>query len=146
MKKRKVTKKRKTTNINLNKLKNLSKQNIAWIIGGVIVIIIILFLINLRSTDSEDKQTKPIEISPLELIENKENYKGKNVKLMNASIPSQAFVYISKQDNSKERLFIQPANRVYCRNFNLIGKLQEDTRTSREWIFVIDEFECIEEK
>ncbi|MBS3093711.1 hypothetical protein J4456_03985 [Candidatus Pacearchaeota archaeon] len=82
-----------------------------------------------------------IELSPDKLVMNKEMYENKQVIMLNAYIPSEAFIYVNEGD-LEERIFIDPPNKEYCRNFNLIGTLQRDV--VKQWVFYIEEAECLE--
>jgi flagellar basal body-associated protein FliL len=113
-------------------------------IAVVIVLALTIFLFSSKTRNNSqdgDLQKNYKQISPVELVENKEKYEGQNVELENVLVPDPLFMYITKSDGVKERLFIEPKKSEYCLYFNLKGSLQRDTR--RDWIFSVDEFICV---
>ena len=101
-----------------------NKKLIYILIAVVLVVVILFFVFNKTSNKTLEEITKSVPyITPIELAENKEKYQGKTVIISDAYIPSEAFIYIVK-DVGEERIFIKPPNRIYCRNFNLEGKLE----------------------
>jgi hypothetical protein len=139
-----------------NALNKLVKNKTFWIV--LVVLIILAVIIGYFS--SVDKEGKSIldsvnsgkkslatEITPLELIQNKEKYEDKTVTLKYAFIPSQAFVYIKGEDFT-EKLFIDPSNPEYCLYFDLEGKLRRDnsSATTKGWIFYVDQFTCVKKR
>jgi len=117
----------------------------AWKIGiaiGIILILVVLyFSFKDKLTESNIKLTKPTEISPLELVQNKEKYENKTIKITNALIPDPNFIYV-KENSTEEKIFIKPTKSTYCLYFNVTGKLERDN-TFRKWVFLVDKFECV---
>lgn len=127
---------------------NKSKVLKIGIIIGIILILIILYFSfkgNKSSfkgdKSSESKIIGPLEISPLELAQNKEKYENKTVKVVNALISDPLFIYIKERD-IEEKIFIKPTKSIYCLYFNVTGKLERDN-TFRKWVFLVDKFDCV---
>lgn len=118
-----------------------SKNKVYWVILPLLILGLFVLWILYPYAKSEQVAPEVIEISPDKLFQGKETYENKQVILLNAYIPSEAFIYVNGQD-VEGRIFISPPNREYCRNFNLIGTLRRDV--VKQWIFYIVEAECIE--
>jgi len=133
--------------------KKLYKNKLFWIVVLVLVVLAILigyfFSGNEKIVqDKEDDLIKVISfptITPTELVEDKDKYANQKVLIKNAFIPSVAFIYATKTDGTKERLFISPQQKTYCKYFDLEGTLNEDSETVREWVFVVDNFKCVQD-
>ena len=133
-------------------LKDIYKNKTLWIIIGIIIVVAVVvgYFISGNNQAGENEEnsiseTPEVEsVTPLELVLNKETYEGKTIRLTNAHIPTVAFIYV-QEDGLNERLFIRPIQSEYgCFYFNLLGKLEKDTETSREWVFLVDEFDCLQ--
>ena len=143
-KKRSKPKKRVTKKTSKKKKQKINKNNLI-IIGVVAVILIILicfFVIN-KPNKEKSKQSGLFtkQISPLELSQNKEAYEGKEILVLGAYIPSEAFIYVQE---TEDKIYLKPANRDYCRNYNLKGVLQYNSITKR-WEFLVENYDgCLD--
>jgi len=114
--------------------------------GGLILVILIVVLLIIFSGGS-NKQTSSSEsksltqISGLDLIQNKEAYSGKEVKLVNVLVLDPLFAYVEFPDGGGERLFIMPQKSEFCLHFNLTGTLMPDE--GKDWIFNVSKFDCV---
>ncbi len=132
------------------RVNKLTEKRFVINISILILIIIILFAViffkfknnsGILSEGNSEKIFDFKEVTPEEISKNKEKYEGKLVKIINAIIPSEAFIYI-KNNSYEDRIFINPPNKIYCRNFNLKGKLEKNESLNK-WILNIIEFECL---
>jgi flagellar basal body-associated protein FliL len=129
--------------------KKLSNNNLMIIIGVVAILVILVgfCIMNEGSTKEGDENESPIldiltpKLSPLELSENKENYEGKEIIVLGAYIPSEAFIYI-KEVNQK--IYLKPANKAYCRNYDLEGTLKYNYVTSKWELEVKNYDNCLD--
>ena len=134
-----------------NKKVRGKKKNYALFFIMVILLVLLAIFVLLfskkgdeeNSVNAKNSEIKAVEISSLDLAENKEKYEGKEVKIMNILVPDPLFALVEKPDGNDEKLFIQPQKSVYCLDFNLTGKLQKDASGKRDWKFLVDEFECV---
>jgi hypothetical protein len=150
MKKGEKKKKSKSSEIKNNKAKS-NKKTIYWVIV-IVAVLAILFVILAFGSKKDNKiymnnPPSSVEminsISPLELVTNKEKYDMKKITLTQAFIPSTSYIYVKGSDGFEEKLFIKPKNTQYCMYFNLEGYLKKDTETSKDWVFVVDKFDCL---
>ncbi|MEK6871703.1 MAG: hypothetical protein AABX16_02260 [Nanoarchaeota archaeon] len=81
------------------------------------------------------------EITVIELAADKERYKDTAVIIKDAYVPSEAFILV-KTANKEEKIFLDPPNKTYCRNFRLKGMLRKDAQKD-QWNFVITESTCL---
>ncbi|MBI3622993.1 hypothetical protein HY212_02850 [Candidatus Pacearchaeota archaeon] len=126
------------------KKKSVAKQRkmMLWLIAiAVIVIIILVVFRNKEAASDKFSINNSIQVSGLELINNKEKYENVEVKIMDVLVPDPLFAYIDKPEGGGERLFIDPKKSDYCLHFNLLGKLQRDEK--RVWLFHVKNFECV---
>ena len=124
--------------------KNDKSFNIIFIIIIVVILIAIIFIGYLPKTVKDDGADlgTAIEITPVELAANKENYERKTITVKGAYVPSEAFIYV-RNNNAYEKIFIQPPVKVYCRNFDFKGMLQYNQANNR-WIFNVENSVCLD--
>ena len=125
--------------------KNKNQFNIIVIIIVIVIIIAIMFVLyrpNKSSNSNEANYEAVSEITPQELAANKEKYEGKTVTIKGAYVPSEAFIYV-RNKNVYERIYLKPPNRIYCRNFDLEGVLENDQASNR-WIFKVENSVCLD--
>jgi uncharacterized protein YpmB len=115
---------------------------ILFVLAGIIIA-----ALTLEKSNSE-KEYKELgfdfskDLTPLELSQNKEKYEGKEITVKGAYIPSEAFIYIQQEN---DRIYLEPANRNYCRNYDLKGTLKYDSLLSR-WEFYPENYDnCLDE-
>ncbi len=132
------------------KQKLTGKTKIIILISGVVLAIILIVAfsgkeseINSNTNIDNEETFNGVEISPQELILNKEQYENQEILIKNVLVPDPNFAYIEKDDGSKERLFIEPKKSEFCLYFDLEGKLQKDSSKSTGWIFNMDKFTCV---
>jgi len=107
-----------------------------------ILLVVVMVVVYFQFKDSEEEIFKS-ELSSLELAQNLEKYEGKEFTILNAYIPSEAFIYVN-EENISERIFLNPPNRAYCRYYNLKGNL---TLEEKGWTFNVEEYgECLGKK
>lgn len=122
--------------------KKMEKNKLLWVIVPLIFLaILVLWKVIPLLEESLVEKKEIVEASPEQLSQNKEAYENKQVILLNAYIPSEAYIYV-KNEGLGEKIFIEPSNKIYCRNFNLIGTLKKDI--IKKWVFYIEESECVE--
>ena len=110
----------------------------------IIVIVMVIFLsFNKIGIDNEEEEVIKLNkiISPVELAKNKEKYEGQTISIINAYVPSEAFIYIN-EEGINEKIFLDPVNKIYCRNFDLKGILKRNSEINR-WIFLVEESKCL---
>ena len=112
-----------------------------YIIATILIIIIIFFIFNKTNNKEEEIIDLDQRISPVELAKNKEKYEGQTISIINAYVPSEAFIYIN-EEGTEERIFLEPPNKIYCRYFDLTGKLEKDSEINR-WTFLVEESKCL---
>lgn len=126
----------------------ISKKNLVMV-AGILGILLIIGGILFATISSEElnKRQKDIldvfnsKISPLELSQNKGKYQGKTIIIKGAYIPSEAFIYIQEEN---DKIFLNPTNKDYCRNYDLTGILQYNTALSR-WEFFPENYDnCLD--
>jgi len=125
------------------------EKNKSIVIGVIIILIIAVVLVSFfkvgqPGSEEEEKQDSKIlssETSPLGLIQNKEAYNGKTVTVLGAYIPSEAFIYI---EETEERIYLKPANRAYCRNYDLKGVFQYNSELD-QWELLVENYnDCLD--
>ena len=125
----------------------MKKRNILITVMVVIIIIFILLFYNNQKNENEDFNTniaQTYDVTPEELFLKKEEYKGKNINVLDAYIPSEAYIYIKTNEGNK-KIFLEPPNKEYCRYYNVKGRLEEDIEADKWIIYVEDYGECLKE-
>ena len=126
-------------------------ENRKYIILGVVIVFLIVFLILLTGRDkfentSEEMSTRmdvgTPKMFPLEISQNKEAYEGKTIIILEAYVPSEAFIYIKE---TKDKIYLKPSNKNYCRNYDLKGVLKYNYLTSNWELEVEDYDNCLDE-
>ena len=144
----KKTKKKSKKESKKNKL--LSKNMIIalFILGGLAILAGILMLVqNQDNKDKSDNQNSNLfppsadELTPLQVSQSKEVLQGKTMVVKGAYIPSEAFIYVKE---NQDRIYLKPANRNYCRNYDLVGILDYNKVLSR-WEFYPENYDnCLD--
>lgn len=128
----------------------MEKRTLIILLGilGVVLIFLGILAATLFSNNENNEGEKENiitstfvrELTPLELSENKEQYLGKKIRVMNAYIASEAFIYIQE---TQDRIYLKPANKEYCRRFNVEGTLSLNEVNDRWELLVSDFGECL---
>jgi len=125
--------------------KTFNKLEVFTILALTIVTVAVILLLTVGKPNQGDNDgfsiNDIIQVSGIELINNKEKYEGVELTIMNVLVLDPLFVYIEFPEGGGERLFIEPRKSEYCLYFNLKGELNKDEK--REWIFRVSDFECV---
>jgi len=143
--KKKKSKKKKSINEILNNHKTLI------IVVAIILIILIAFFMVSKEIINEDEEENEFNIgkpdiltpklSPLELSQQKEDYEGETITILGAYIPSEAFIYVQE---ANDKIYLKPANKDYCRNYDLTGTLKYNYIVS-QWEFYPENYDnCLD--
>jgi len=129
-------------------MKKGNNKNLTIIIGVIGILLILVGLCIFIKTDSGEEKKKDTisdiftqKLSPLELSQDKESLEGKTITVLGAFIPSEAFIYVQE---TKDKIYLKPANKDYCKNYDLTGVLKYNYLISRWELAVEDYNNCLD--